>query len=75
MLACYEWSALKTTMSLSMLNFGQQAIFGSALTTIMLMAGHGILEGTAVHTLGNHPFLSPGISKLPSMTIFSWHGN
>lgn len=44
-LAKFEAASLKTTTSLAMLNFGQNAIFSAALTTIMIMASNGILEG------------------------------
>ena len=43
----YEEGALKTTTSLSFLNFGQNAIFGVALTTIMILASQGIVHGNA----------------------------
>ncbi|GBL99978.1 ATP-binding cassette sub-family B member 7, mitochondrial [Araneus ventricosus] len=45
-LAKYEAASLKTTTSLAMLNFGQNAIFSVALTAIMVMASHGIIDGT-----------------------------
>ncbi|GFV51853.1 ATP-binding cassette sub-family B member 7, mitochondrial [Trichonephila clavipes] len=45
-LAKYEAASLKTTTSLAMLNFGQNAIFSSALTVIMVMASNGIIDGT-----------------------------
>lgn len=45
-LAKYETASLKTTTSLAMLNFGQNAIFSGALTVIMVMASNGIIEGT-----------------------------
>ncbi|GIX92365.1 ATP-binding cassette sub-family B member 7, mitochondrial [Caerostris darwini] len=45
-LAKYETASLKTTTSLAMLNFGQNAIFSAALTTIMVMASNGIIDGT-----------------------------
>lgn len=44
-LAKYEVGALKTTTSLSLLNFGQNAIFGVALTAIMVLASQGIVQG------------------------------
>ncbi|KAL5457594.1 hypothetical protein EMCRGX_G034868 [Ephydatia muelleri] len=46
LLARYEDGALKTTTSLSVLNFGQSAIFSVALTAIMLMASQGLTAGT-----------------------------
>lgn len=42
----YEDAALKTQTSLSALNLGQNVIFSAALSTAMIMCGHGILEGT-----------------------------
>lgn len=44
-LAQYEDASLKTVTSLSLLNFGQNAIFGVALTAIMVMASHGVTAG------------------------------
>ena len=44
-LAKYEKASLKSTTSLSMLNFGQNVTFGVALTAVMLMASQGIVEG------------------------------
>ena len=41
----YEKNAIKTTSSLAVLNFGQNLIFSSGLTAIMMFAGFGILEG------------------------------
>lgn len=43
----YEKSSLDTTRSLFWLNFGQQAILSAALTTVMAMAGGGIVNGSA----------------------------
>jgi ATP-binding cassette subfamily B (MDR/TAP) protein 7 len=45
-LAKYEAASLKTTVSLALLNFSQQAVFGAALTSIMLLASNGIMQGT-----------------------------
>ena len=44
-LASYEKGALKTTTSLSLLSFGQSAIFSVALTAVMVMASQGIVAG------------------------------
>jgi len=44
-LAKYERGALKTTTSLSLLNFGQNVIFSVALTAIMAMASQHIVQG------------------------------
>lgn len=41
----YQKAALKTQTSLSLLNYGQNAIFSAGLTGIMLMAADGIVEG------------------------------
>jgi len=42
----YNTAALKTQSSLSLLNFGQGAIFSVALTGIMILAAQGIKNGT-----------------------------
>ena len=44
--ADYEAAAMKTQTSLSLLNFGQNAIFSSALSAAMLFTAHGIGAGT-----------------------------
>jgi len=41
----YEDASLKTNWSLAFLNFGQNLIFSAALSGIMIMAAHDILEG------------------------------
>ncbi|TRZ01031.1 hypothetical protein DNTS_034923 [Danionella cerebrum] len=45
-LKVYESASLKTTSTLAMLNFGQNAIFSVGLTTIMVLASNGIITGT-----------------------------
>ncbi|XP_074061523.1 iron-sulfur clusters transporter ABCB7, mitochondrial [Macrotis lagotis] len=45
-LKSYEAASLKSTSTLAMLNFGQNAIFSVGLTTIMVLASQGILAGT-----------------------------
>nr|CAG4638312.1 EOG090X02PU [Cyclestheria hislopi] len=45
-LAKYEVASLKTSTSLALLNFGQQAIFSVALATIMVLAAKQIVQGT-----------------------------
>jgi ATP-binding cassette, subfamily B (MDR/TAP), member 7 len=42
----YENAALKSAMSLSLLNFGQSAIFTTALTGLMYMAAQGVFQST-----------------------------
>ncbi|XP_065057329.1 iron-sulfur clusters transporter ABCB7, mitochondrial-like [Rhopilema esculentum] len=42
----YNEASLKTTTSLAALNFGQNVIFSTALTGIMLLASQGIMKGT-----------------------------
>lgn len=42
----YETASLKTSTSLAMLNFGQNAIFSAALSLIMVLASNSIVEGT-----------------------------
>lgn len=42
----YEKASLKTSSSLALLNFGQNAIFSVALSAIMLMAANDITNGT-----------------------------
>ena len=44
----YEEASIKTNSSLALLNFGQQAIFGVALTAVMLLATDRIIKGTAI---------------------------
>ncbi|XP_011140678.1 ATP-binding cassette sub-family B member 7, mitochondrial [Harpegnathos saltator] len=42
----YEAASLKTSTSLALLNFGQNAIFSGALSLIMVMAAQNIMNGT-----------------------------
>jgi ATP-binding cassette subfamily B (MDR/TAP) protein 7 len=41
----YEVASIKTSTSLALLNFGQNAIFSVGLTAIMLLAGFGVMRG------------------------------
>lgn len=41
----YQEASLKTTTSLAFLNFGQNLIFSSALTVMMLLASQKIMQG------------------------------
>lgn len=45
----YQDASLKTSTSLAMLNFGQNAIFSAALSGIMILAANEILQGDLVH--------------------------
>jgi ABC-type multidrug transport system fused ATPase/permease subunit len=45
-LEIYKQCSLRTQSSLSMLNFGQNAIFSVGLTAMMYMASQGLLNGT-----------------------------
>ncbi|GFO42147.1 Iron-sulfur clusters transporter atm1, mitochondrial [Plakobranchus ocellatus] len=42
----YENASLKTTISLAMLNWGQNAVFSVGLTAVMVMASQNIINGT-----------------------------
>jgi len=42
----YETASLKTSTSLALLNFGQNAIFSAALSTIMVLTAREIVNGT-----------------------------
>lgn len=41
----YEEAALKTQRSLAILNFGQTLVFSTALSTAMVLASNGIMNG------------------------------
>ena len=58
----YEKASLDTTRSLFWLNFGQQAILSAALTTVMAMAGGGIVNGST--TVGDLVMLNTLIFQL-----------
>jgi ABC-type multidrug transport system fused ATPase/permease subunit len=51
LLAKYETASLKTTTSLALLNWGQNAIFSVGLTAIMLLATQSIMQGMVCHRL------------------------
>ena len=42
----YQKAASKTQTSLSLLNFGQHFIFSAGMTGMMLMAAHGVVDGS-----------------------------
>lgn len=44
----FEKSSLQTNTSLATLNFGQNLIFSTALTAVMVLASQGILKGSLV---------------------------
>ena len=46
----YQEASLKTTTSLAFLNFGQNFIFSSALTVMMMLASQQIMQGTLQNT-------------------------
>jgi ATP-binding cassette subfamily B protein len=50
-MAVYEKAAIRTWVSLAVLNAGQAAIYSVGLTIVMVMAGMSILEGTS--TIGD----------------------
>lgn len=41
----YEGASLKTSTSLALLNFGQNAIFSAALSGVMVLAANEIVKG------------------------------
>ena len=41
----YEKASLKTTTSLALLNWGQNAIFSVGITAVMIMAANNIMAG------------------------------
>lgn len=45
-LKSYSKAAIETQRSLSLLNFGQSAIFSAALGSAMIMSAHGVAQGT-----------------------------
>lgn len=50
-LAGHQAASLKTTSSLSILNFGQSFIFSASLTGLMIMAANGVAAGNKNHTM------------------------
>jgi ABC-type transport system involved in Fe-S cluster assembly fused permease/ATPase subunit len=54
---------VKTQTSLSLLNFGQNAIFSVGLAAMMILATQGIMEGGT----------RPGRNHKPAFYLFWWH--
>ncbi|MEE8393603.1 MAG: ABC transporter ATP-binding protein/permease, partial [Rhodospirillales bacterium] len=61
-LRTYEWAAVKSKTTLSLLNIGQGAIVSIGLTVIMVMAGHGVVEGNM--TLGDFVLVNSYLIQL-----------
>eukprot|EP01134_Creolimax_fragrantissima_P007872 CFRG7872T1 len=55
-LETYEQAAHKVNTSLALLNWSQNAVFSVSLATMMLMAGHGVQQGTL--TVGDLVFVN-----------------
>ncbi len=58
----YEQAAVKSNVSLSLLNIGQAAIIALGLTVVMLMAGRGVVAGTM--TLGDFVLVNTYLMQL-----------
>jgi ATP-binding cassette, subfamily B, heavy metal transporter len=61
-LARYEGAAVKSKVTLSMLNIGQGAVIAVGLTTIMIKAGMGVADGTM--TLGDFVLVNSYLVQL-----------
>jgi len=61
-LARYERAAVRVQVSLNMLNLGQAAIIAVALTVIMLMAAHGVQDGSM--TVGKFVLINTYLMQL-----------
>jgi ABC-type transport system involved in Fe-S cluster assembly fused permease/ATPase subunit len=61
-LARYETAAVKSKVTLSMLNIGQGTIIAIGLTAIMMMAGQGVVDGTM--TLGDFVLVNAYLIQL-----------
>lgn len=62
LLAKYEVASLKTTTSLALLNWGQNAIFSVGITAVMYLATQGIIQGGKL--------LSVNIFSVPVINLF-----
>jgi ATP-binding cassette subfamily B protein len=61
-LRSYEISAVKSKVSLSMLNVGQGAVISIGMTVLMIMAGFGVQDGTM--TLGDFVLVNSYLVQL-----------
>jgi ATP-binding cassette, subfamily B, heavy metal transporter len=61
-LRSYEESAVKSKVSLSMLNVGQGAVISAGMTMLMIMAGYGVQAGTM--TLGDFVLVNSYLIQL-----------
>jgi len=61
-LRAYEAAAVKSKVSLSLLNVGQGAIIGVGLIVLMLMAGNGVVKGTM--TIGDFVLVNAYLVQL-----------
>jgi ABC-type transport system involved in Fe-S cluster assembly fused permease/ATPase subunit len=67
-LAAYEKASLKIATSLAYLNSGQNVIFSSALTLMMVLAAQGVIKGEISRTGRYHPLQIP-FSSVGTMTV------
>ncbi len=61
-LRSYETAAVKSKVSLSMLNVGQGAVISAGMTILMIMAGFGVQDGTM--TLGDFVLVNSYLIQL-----------
>lgn len=61
-LAAYERAAVKSKLTLSVLNTGQGAIIALGVTVVMVMAGYGVADGTV--TLGDFVLVNTYLLQL-----------
>jgi len=61
-LADYEKASIKSATTLSLLNIGQGAIIAAGLVAVMVMAGHGVADGTM--TIGDFVLVNTYLIQL-----------
>ncbi len=61
-LRAYETAAVKSSVSLSLLNVGQAAVISIGLTVVMAMAGYGVIGGTM--TIGDFVLVNAYLLQL-----------